>query len=56
MVTFKVGDILSDTIQSFDVIFCRNVLIYYEKEAQELIFTKFYKGLKDSGYLVLGHG
>lgn len=54
MVSFKVGDILSDTMQYFDVIFCRNVLIYYEKEAQELIFTKFYKGLKDSGYLVLG--
>ncbi len=54
MVTFKVGDILSDPMQSFDVIFCRNVLIYYEKEAQELILTKFYKGLKDSGYLVLG--
>ncbi|MGI0017426.1 MAG: CheR family methyltransferase [Nitrosotalea sp.] len=54
MVTFKAGDILSDTMQFFDVIFCRNVLIYYEKEAQELIFTKFYKGLKDSGYLVLG--
>ncbi|MDE1813119.1 MAG: protein-glutamate O-methyltransferase CheR [Thaumarchaeota archaeon] len=54
MVTFKSGDILSDTIQSFDVVFCRNVLIYYEKEAQELILTKFYKGLRDSGYLVLG--
>ncbi|MDE1819043.1 MAG: protein-glutamate O-methyltransferase CheR [Thaumarchaeota archaeon] len=54
MVTFKSGDILSDTVQSFDVVFCRNVLIYYEKEAQELILTKFYKGLRDSGYLVLG--
>ncbi|MDE1841526.1 MAG: protein-glutamate O-methyltransferase CheR [Thaumarchaeota archaeon] len=54
MVTFKVGDILSYTIQYFDVIFCRNVLIYYEKEAQELIFTKFYNDLKESGYLVLG--
>ena len=54
MVTFKVGDILSDNMQFFDVIFCRNVLIYYEKEAQELILTKFYKSLKDSGYLVLG--
>jgi len=54
MVTFKSGDILSYTMQSFDVIFCRNVLIYYEKEAQELILTKFYKGLSDSGYLVLG--
>jgi chemotaxis protein methyltransferase CheR len=54
MVTFKVGDILSDNMKFFDVIFCRNVLIYYEKEAQELIFTKFYNGLRDSGYLVLG--
>lgn len=54
MVTFKSGDILSDTMQSFDVVFCRNVLIYYEKEAQELILTKFYKSLRDSGYLVLG--
>lgn len=54
MVTFKVGDILSDQMQFFDVIFCRNVLIYYEKEAQELIFTKFHRGLKNSGYLVLG--
>lgn len=54
LVTFKVGDILSDTEQFFDVIFCRNVLIYYEKEAQELIFTKFYKSLKNSGYMVLG--
>ncbi len=53
-VTFKIGDILSDTVQSFDAIFCRNVLIYYEKEAQELILTKFHKGLRDSGYLILG--
>lgn len=54
MVTFKVGDILSNNIQSCDAIFCRNVLIYYEKEAQELILTKFHNGLRNSGYLVLG--
>lgn len=54
MVTFKVNDILSSDAKLFDVIFCRNVLIYYEKEAQELIFTKFHNGLKDFGYLVLG--
>jgi len=54
MVTFEVGDILSNGIKFCDVIFCRNVLIYYEKEAQELIFTKFHNSLKDSGYLVLG--
>ncbi|MDE1872336.1 MAG: protein-glutamate O-methyltransferase CheR [Thaumarchaeota archaeon] len=54
LVTFKVGDILSNDSKSLDVIFCRNVLIYYEKEAQELIITKFHHCLKESGYLVLG--
>ena len=54
LVTFKVGDILSIDSKNLDVIFCRNVLIYYEKEAQELIMTKFYRCLKESGYLVLG--
>ncbi|MFZ1076736.1 MAG: protein-glutamate O-methyltransferase CheR [Nitrosotalea sp.] len=54
LVTFKVGDILSNDSKNLDVIFCRNVLIYYEKEAQEIIMTKFHHCLKESGYLVLG--
>jgi chemotaxis protein methyltransferase CheR len=54
LVTFKAGDILSNDSKNLDVIFCRNVLIYYEKEAQELIMTKFYHCLKESGYLILG--
>lgn len=54
LVTFKVCDILSNDSKNLDVIFCRNVLIYYEKEAQELIITKFHHCLKESGYLVLG--
>lgn len=54
IVSFKSSDILSNDERGFDVIFCRNVLIYYEKEAQELILSKFYLSLKDSGYLVLG--
>lgn len=54
LVTFKVSDILSTDAKKLDLIFCRNVLIYYEREAQELILSKFYQSLKDSGYLVLG--
>lgn len=54
LVSFKVCDILSMDAKQIDVIFCRNVLIYYEKEAQELIINKFYQGLTDTGYLVLG--
>ncbi|MDE1765493.1 MAG: protein-glutamate O-methyltransferase CheR [Thaumarchaeota archaeon] len=54
LVTFKVSDILSCDVTQYDVIFCRNVLIYYEKETQELIMEKFNRCLKESGYLVLG--
>lgn len=53
-VNFKVDDILSNSIHSYDVIFCRNVLIYYTKDAHDLILKKFYNSLKNSGYLILG--
>jgi chemotaxis methyl-accepting protein methylase len=39
---------------SFDLVFCRNVLIYFERESQEIIFDKLYKSLKINGFLVLG--
>ncbi len=54
LVTFNVSDILSNNVSNVDVIFCRNVLIYYEKEAQELIMEKFNRCLNQNGYLVLG--
>ncbi len=54
MITFQQGDILSYNIPFFDIVFCRNVLIYYEPEAQDLILTKFYTNLKNGGYLILG--
>ncbi|NOY50557.1 MAG: protein-glutamate O-methyltransferase CheR [Chlorobi bacterium] len=39
---------------SFDMVFCRNVLIYFERESQGVIFEKLYKSLKTNGFLVLG--
>lgn len=41
--------------QIFDVIFCRNVLIYFEKNIQEAVLLKILKNLKLGGYLFLGH-
>ena len=38
----------------FDVIFCRNVLIYFKDETKSEILNKFYDSLKDNGYLFLG--
>lgn len=54
LVSFRASDILSNDAKHLDAIFCRNVLIYYEREAQDLILSKFYNSLKDTGFLVLG--
>jgi len=39
----------------FDVIFCRNVLIYFSTEDQNLILKKLFKHLKIGGTLYIGH-
>jgi chemotaxis protein methyltransferase CheR len=39
---------------SFDMVFCRNVLIYFDIKHQDQIFDKLYRSLSKSGYLVLG--
>ncbi|MFC1614375.1 CheR family methyltransferase [Gemmatimonadota bacterium] len=39
---------------TFDLVLCRNVLIYFTREVQERIFTKLYKSLAKDGYLILG--
>jgi chemotaxis protein methyltransferase CheR len=39
----------------FDVIFCRNVLIYFDKATQQRLFQRMGGALKKDGYLMLGH-
>ncbi len=38
-----------------DVIFCRNVMIYFDKEHQKSLVANFYKSIKDHGFLYIGH-
>ncbi|MBU0681164.1 MAG: protein-glutamate O-methyltransferase CheR [Proteobacteria bacterium] len=39
----------------FDVIFCRNVMIYFNRETQQQLVDKFYTCLKPGGHLFIGH-
>ena len=41
--------------KSFDVIFCRNVLIYFSQEKQKKILLNLHRHLKNDGFLFLGH-
>jgi chemotaxis protein methyltransferase CheR len=41
--------------EDFDVIFCRNVLIYFDRKTQSDVILKLVSTLKPGGYLFIGH-
>jgi len=54
-VIFGRHDLLQDApISRLDLLVCRNVLMYFNAEAQARILERFHFGLKDSGVLFLG--
>lgn len=42
--------------QRFDVVFLRNVLIYFDKEKKQEILSRIHRSLQPDGYLILGGG
>jgi chemotaxis protein methyltransferase CheR len=58
LVTFRRINFLDDPWPiraSFDAIFCRNVLIYFDRSTQRRVLERFVRLLKDEGLLFLGH-
>jgi chemotaxis protein methyltransferase CheR len=58
MITFKQLNLLADSWPisgPFDVIFCRNVMIYFDKPTQGKILTRFAPLMKPDGLLFAGH-
>lgn len=62
MVIFGLLNLVSDQYPAFenntiamDMIICRNVTIYFDREATRLIATRFHKALNQNGWLVVGH-
>ncbi|MGP0587204.1 CheR family methyltransferase [Paenibacillus timonensis] len=41
--------------RKFHVIFCRNVMIYFDNPTKEALVNKFYQHLEPGGYLFIGH-
>jgi len=41
--------------KQMDMIFCRNVLIYFDDKAKKKVIENFYESLKPKGYLTIGH-
>lgn len=55
MVTFKKHDLILDKYEdNFDIIVCRNVVIYFKNEIKKEIFEKFSNALKVGGVLFVG--
>lgn len=55
IVTFKKHDLILDNYEKdFDLIICRNVIIYFKNEVKKDIFKKFSDSLKQGGLLFVG--
>jgi chemotaxis protein methyltransferase CheR len=56
MVQFRTLNLLNDfsPLGTFDVVFCRNVLIYFDQDTKIGVFNRVARQMPDDGYLVLG--
>lgn len=41
--------------ERFDIIFCRNVVIYFSKDTQKVLFERYANQMTDDGHLFIGH-
>ena len=54
-IEFKRHNLLKDPFETgFDLILCRNVVIYFTEEAKDQLYANFFKALKPGGILFVG--
>ena len=55
-VSFRKHNLVSDPMpEKFDLIFCRNVMIYFDENLKYRVLRLLHKCLKPNGYLVIGY-
>ena len=57
MVEFKRHNLMDsfNFKNAFNLIFCRNVMIYFNNKTRQSLIDNFYDGLENGGYLLIGH-
>ncbi len=57
MITFRHLNLFSEWPfrNKFNFIFCRNVMIYFDRPTQEALINRYYDNLAPGGYLFIGH-
>lgn len=56
MIVFDFHNLKNDNgLSGLDVIFCRNVMIYFDEQEQKKLVRRFWDSLNPGGYLLLGH-
>ncbi|HWR68124.1 MAG TPA: protein-glutamate O-methyltransferase [Desulfomonilia bacterium] len=58
LITFRKLNLMDATFpmkKPFDIIFCRNVMIYFNEETKAELIRKFHLNLKGKGYMFVGH-
>lgn len=57
LIIFKQLNLMHDwpMKKTFDVVFCRNVIIYFNKETQAFLFNKIAQKMDSGSYMMLGH-
>ncbi|MDA3811311.1 MAG: chemotaxis protein CheR [Spirochaetaceae bacterium] len=58
IILFKRLNFMNNTFpfkKKFDVIFCRNVMIYFDNQTKDILVNKFYNYMMDESWLFIGH-